>query len=190
MSDPFHTHYLEQGETGHTVLLVHDLGASLRDWEELIPSLVSSGHHIYACDLPGHGETPAFADPRQQYAQMYVAAFRHWLDSLSLGRAPILVGHGFGAYLCLRYALGHPYKVFRLILLNPLLFPEQITFPRRILHRYPALLPLAQKYAPLWLEKETLGLHPGTPAASSFGAKQTPSKIFPCSLAFSPPCQR
>jgi pimeloyl-ACP methyl ester carboxylesterase len=179
MSDPFQTHYMEQGETGHSALLVHDLGASLRDWEELIPTLVTTGHHIYACDLPGHGETPAFANPRQEYAQMYVTAFRQWLDSLALGRAPILIGHGFGAYLCLRYALGHPYKVFRLILLNPLLFAEQINFPRRLLHRYPALLPLAQKYAPAWLEELTLALHPGISPSLAQRLRRNPPRLSP-----------
>lgn len=153
-----------EGELGHPVLLVHDLNASLQDWERLIPDLVVSGHVVYACDLFGHGQSPHPDDPRQYYAQMHFTAFRRWVDDLNLVRAPILIGHGFGAYLCLRYALGHPYKVFRLVLLNPLLLPEQIPPLVLGLDRYPWLESLAERLAPVWTRRKLLGIQPGASA--------------------------
>jgi pimeloyl-ACP methyl ester carboxylesterase len=154
-----------EGEVGHPALLVHDLNASLHDWEALIPDLVLSGHVTYACDLFGHGESPHPADGRQYYAQMHLTAIRRWIDGLNLGRAPILIGHGFGAYLCLRYTLGHPYKVFRLVLINPLLTPEQISPVVMALDRYPLFERLAERFAPEWTVRRMLGIHQGCPIA-------------------------
>jgi pimeloyl-ACP methyl ester carboxylesterase len=150
-----------EGELGHPTLLVHDLNASLHDWEALIPDLTISGHVVYACDLFGHGESPHPQDPRQYYAQMHLTAIRRWIDGLCLARAPILIGHGFGAYLCLRYALGHPYKVFRLVLISPLLMPEQISQVVIGLDRYPLFERLAERYAPDWTARKMLGIHKG-----------------------------
>jgi pimeloyl-ACP methyl ester carboxylesterase len=157
-TDPLTLNHIVEGEIGHPTLLVHDIGASMHDWEALIPLLVTTGHRVYACDLPGHGRSPHLEDPRQYYAQMHVTAFRRWVDCLDLLRAPILIGHGFGAYLCLRYALGHPYKIFRLILLNPLLMPEQLSPIVTYLHRYPVLARLAWRYAPDWTRRQVLGI--------------------------------
>lgn len=148
-----------EGEVGHPALLVHDLNASLHDWDALIPDLVTSGHVAYACDLFGHGQSPHPTDPRQYYAQMHVTAFRRWLDGLCLSRAPILIGHGFGAYLCLRYALGHPYKVFRLVLINPLLTPKQVAPAVMRLERYPWVESIAEHYVPDWTARRLLGIH-------------------------------
>jgi pimeloyl-ACP methyl ester carboxylesterase len=153
-----------EGELGHPTLLVHDLNASLHDWETLLPALVVSGHVVYACDLLGHGQSPHPADPRQYYAQMHVTAFRRWVDGLNLVRAPILIGHGFGAYLCLRYALGHPYKVFRLVLINPLLTPEQIAPLVLQFDRHPWIERLCACFAPDWTHRQVYGLTKGGPA--------------------------
>jgi pimeloyl-ACP methyl ester carboxylesterase len=148
-----------EGELGHPTLLVHDLNASLSDWEALIPDLIMSGHVVYACDLFGHGHSPHPTDAHQYYAQMHLTAIRRWIDDLNLVRAPILIGHGFGAYLCLRYALGHPYKVFRLVLINPLLTPEQISPVVMGLDRYPLFERLAERFAPEWTARKMLGIH-------------------------------
>jgi pimeloyl-ACP methyl ester carboxylesterase len=154
-----------EGELGHPVLLVHDLNASLHDWEALIPSLVLSGHVVHACDLFGHGQSPHPEDARQYYAQMHLTSIRRWIDSLCLTRAPILIGHGFGAYLCLRYTLGHPYRVFRLVLINPLIMPEQISSVVMGLDKYPLLERLAERFAPDWTARKMLGIHKGCPTA-------------------------
>lgn len=154
--------HLVDGEIGHPALLVHDLGASFNDWEALIPCLVTTGHRTYTCELPGHGQSQTSTRARQYQTQMYVAAFRRWVESLKLIRAPILIGHGFGAYLSLRYALAHPYRVYRLILINPLLTPEQILQPARSLNRLPLLASLAWRSLPNWTRRKLLGLNKKT----------------------------
>jgi triacylglycerol lipase len=156
-TDPFALSHIAEGD-GLPVLLVHDLNASLHDWEEIIPRLIVSGHRIYACDLLAHGQSPHPEDPRMYYAQMLFATFRRWMDSLQLDLAPIMIGHGFGAYLCLRYAIGHPYKVNKLILLNPLFTPAQIDpTVMRFSHRE-RLADLASRFAHDWTTRKLLGL--------------------------------
>jgi pimeloyl-ACP methyl ester carboxylesterase len=155
--DPLQLSFIAEGE-GLPVLLVHDLNASLNDWEALIPQLLITGHRIYACDLLAHGESPQPEDPRMYYAQMLFSTFRRWMDGLELELAPIMIGHGFGAYLCLRYAIGHPYKVNKLILLNPLFTPAQIDpLVMRFSHQE-RLAQLASRFAHEWTTRKMLGL--------------------------------
>ncbi len=145
---------------GYPVILVHDWAASMRDWDALTPLLVTGGHRVYACDLFGHGHSPTPPDPNLYYAQMFVATFRRWIDGIDLEFSPILIGHGFGAYLTLRYAIGHPYKVSKLILINPLCAPDQFHRINYELSHRPWLLKLARRYFPEWTTRQLLGLTP------------------------------
>jgi len=154
---PFSLNSIQEGE-GLPVLLVHGLHGSLHDWDSLMLPISMAGYHVYACDLLGHGESPHPADPRLYYAQMMFSSFRSWMDSLKLTLAPIMIGHGLGAYLCMRYALGHPYKVNKLILINPLLMPEQISPLANQLMRHARLRQLALRFAPEWTARRLLGL--------------------------------
>jgi pimeloyl-ACP methyl ester carboxylesterase len=156
-SDPLALSSIAEGE-GLPILLVHDLNASLHDWEALIPPLIVTGHRVYACDLLAHGQSPHPEDPRIYYAQMLFATFRRWMDSLELDLAPIMIGHGFGAYLCLRYAIGHPYKVNKLIMLNPFFTPDQIDPTVMRLIQRDRLADLATRVAHDWTTRKLLGL--------------------------------
>lgn len=143
---------------GAPVILVHDWGGSLRHWESLFPAIVTSGHTVHAVDLLGHGESPQPPDSRLYYAQLLYTAFRRWLDSLNLTQAPILIGHGLGGALCLRYAIGHPYRVARLVLLNPVCAPDQYREIPGLLYRHPHFRQMAERYRPEWAERKLLGI--------------------------------
>jgi pimeloyl-ACP methyl ester carboxylesterase len=156
--DPLSLSGIVEGETGHPVMLVHDINASLNDWEGLIPELVEAGFVAHACDLFGHGQSPYPTDPGRYHAQLHLTALRKWIDSFNLTRAPILIGHGFGAYLCLRYTIGHPYRVFRLVLINPMLSPDQLAPAAKFFHRHPRIEHFAERLAPVWTEQHLLGI--------------------------------
>lgn len=166
MSEPdyLQLYSLAWGE-GAPVILVHDWGGSLRHWETLFPAIVTSGHTVHAVDLLGHGESPQPADPRLYYAQLLYTAFRRWLDSLHLTQAPVLVGHGLGGALCLRYAIGHPYRVARLALINPVCAPSQYREIPGLLYRHPHLRQMAERYRPNWAERKMLGITRGSSPA-------------------------
>jgi hypothetical protein len=55
-------HYIEGG-TGDPIVLVHGLGATAQfNWRNVMPPLMRSGHHVYAMDLLGYGESAMPAD--------------------------------------------------------------------------------------------------------------------------------
>jgi pimeloyl-ACP methyl ester carboxylesterase len=144
--------------------MIHGWASSLREWEEIIPAFVTAGFKVYAPDLFGHGDSPKPDDPKMYYCQMAYATLRTWIDSLELTQAPIMIGHSLGAWMCLRYASGHPYRVQRLILINPLFTLEQIPHYARILAGNDWLNSVALRYAPeSWIRKLT-GLVPSAKA--------------------------
>lgn len=53
-------HTIAEGE-GKPLLLVHGIGSSNRTWQPVWPALARH-RRVIACDLPGHGNTPARAD--------------------------------------------------------------------------------------------------------------------------------
>jgi len=127
-------YFTAQGE-GAPVVLVHGLGSSLHEWDPVIPALVEAGYRAYACDLPGHGESPKPGDPGQYQIQAVVDRLVSWIDGLSLEEPFILAGHSLGGYLSLKFALQVPSRLRGLLLIDPLYSPEQIPGLVRLLPR-------------------------------------------------------
>jgi pimeloyl-ACP methyl ester carboxylesterase len=109
-------HYLEGG-TGDPVVLVHGLGASAQNnWRNLMPLLVRAGHHVYAMDLLGYGESAMPPDRTYSIAEeaKFVEAF---LDAKHLDRAA-LAGASMGGWIAAAVAVDQPQRVTRLILID------------------------------------------------------------------------
>ncbi|MEJ7703194.1 MAG: alpha/beta fold hydrolase [Geodermatophilaceae bacterium] len=49
-------HHVRRG-SGRSLVLVHGLGSSLRNWDRIVPALAEQ-REVIAVDLPGFGETP------------------------------------------------------------------------------------------------------------------------------------
>ena len=109
-------HYREKGEGPEAVLFVHGNIASWRWWEEVMDLLPEEEYHGYAPDSRGCGLTdkPRHGHSIERFAQD-VEAFA---DALNLERFT-LVGHSLGGGTALRYAIRHPHRLKRLVLLNP-----------------------------------------------------------------------
>lgn len=104
--------YVELGE-GPTVLMVHGLGGSWRNWLENIPYLARS-HRVIALDLPGFGTSPL---PEKQitirsYGDFLVA----FADRLGLGPDTALVGHSMGGFISTEAAIARPERFSSLVL--------------------------------------------------------------------------
>ena len=127
-------YFTAQGE-GAPVVLVHGLGSSLHEWDPVIPALVEAGYRVYACDLPGHGDSPKPGDPGQYQIQAVVDRLVSWIDGLSLEEPFILAGHSLGGYLSLKFALQVPSRLRGMLLIDPLYSPEQIPGLVRLLPR-------------------------------------------------------
>jgi pimeloyl-ACP methyl ester carboxylesterase len=97
--------YREQGE-GEPVVFVHGSASDLRTWEQQLPAIGSSYRAIaysrrYA--PPNEGIEPDADDQMLPHVDDLVAVLR------SLDAAPAhLVGHSWGAFICLLTAIRHP----------------------------------------------------------------------------------
>lgn len=117
--------YVQQGQ-GEPVVLVHGLAASLHDWDDLFPDLAREGYAGYALDLLGHGESDKPLHTHDYTVENVYGDFEAWIDSLGVDRPFVLVGHSLGAGLSMLYALRHPARVRRLVLINPFYSIQQL----------------------------------------------------------------
>ena len=106
-------HYVAEG-SGRPVLLVHGLGGFAESWRHNLPEL-SRQAAAYALDLPGFGRS---SKPLRPYSLGFlVTTLEGFVKSLELVR-PMLVGHSLGGAVAAAYALAHPAKVDRLVLIG------------------------------------------------------------------------
>src|SRR5215212_8052903 len=80
--------YLEWGENGAPLLLLHGITSSARGWWRVAPELVSLGYHVYALDMPGHGQSQ-LAGTHQ--IDQIAGRIGEALDELQIAK-PVLIG--------------------------------------------------------------------------------------------------
>jgi pimeloyl-ACP methyl ester carboxylesterase len=113
-------HLLEQG-AGPPVVLLHGTGNSAGFLLPLLHEL--HGVRAIAPDLPGVGLSDPIDLPQDRYRETAVAWLDRLLDSVELD-ATTLVGHSGGGVWALWYALAHPDRVRRLVLIGPPALPR------------------------------------------------------------------
>lgn len=110
-------HYRDEGPPGApAVVLLHGMNSSLHTWDGWAARL-SDSLRVVRLDLPGYGVTGPRADGDYRVAA-YVAFLGAFLDTLGIRRAS-LAGNSFGGEIAWRFALAHPARVDRLVLVDP-----------------------------------------------------------------------
>src|SRR5439155_15263051 len=105
--------YLDSGD-GPTVLFIHGLLGSRRNWTHLVDTL-DADHRVLAPDLFGHG---ASAKPMGDYSLgAHAATLRDLLDQLGIDRVT-LVGHSLGGGIAMQCCYLFPERVERLVLVS------------------------------------------------------------------------
>ena len=160
-------HLLEQG-AGPPVVLLHGTGNPAGFLLPLLQEL--HGVQAIAPDRPGVGLSDPVDLPAGRYRQAAVAWLDRLLDTLELD-AITLLGHSGGGVWALWYALAHPDRVERLVLLDvPTLPKTRCPLPIRLVGT-PGLGQLLSRLAPptpesmlrfagVMGEKTTLARHP------------------------------
>jgi len=110
-------HYVEQGRNrndGKVVIFLHGYTDSWRSFERNLP-LLSDKFHAYAIDQRGHGDSskPACCYRAQDFSDD-LAAF---MDALGIRKATV-VGHSMGSLNAHKFAIAHPSRVERLVLVG------------------------------------------------------------------------
>lgn len=121
LGDGTRLHYLEAGAaSAPALLLLHGSFDSCFTWERVMPELARD-FHIYAPDLPAHGLTGKTARHRYAMEDM-VAAVDGLVTKLGLARFD-LAGNSMGGNTSWLYALAHPERVRRLVLIDAAGYP-------------------------------------------------------------------
>ena len=115
------THYYWAGTEGPAVVLLHGGGpgsSGLVGWRFAIPALASAGYRVFAPDQLTMGLTDAreHAWPVNGH-QSLVDHINDFVDALCLDSVH-LAGNSQGAYVALKFALDHPEKAGRLLLIG------------------------------------------------------------------------
>src|SRR3982751_197816 len=84
--------YLEWGERGAPLVLLHGITSSARGWWRVAPELARLGYHVYALDLPGHGQSQLTADHR---IDQIARRIEDLVAALQLAN-PVVIGHSWG----------------------------------------------------------------------------------------------
>ena len=129
------------------IVLLHGTSASLHTWEGWVAQLQSQ-RRVISLDLPGFGLTGPFPDGDYRMAH-YSAFLAHVLDQLQVPRA-VVAGNSFGGQLAWQFALDHPQRVERLVLVDAAGYPRNATsIPIGFrLAQIPALAPLMANLLP------------------------------------------
>src|SRR5258708_19124254 len=72
--------YLEWGDSGSPLLLLHGITSSARGWWRVAPELAGLGYHVYALDMPGHGQSQLGDAHRIHQIAHHIAAAGKWPD--------------------------------------------------------------------------------------------------------------
>jgi len=108
--------YSECGR-GETVLLIHGSNSDLRTWRTIQGGLCRH-HHVVAYSRRFHWPNVPIAAGVDYAMEEQANDVREILQQLELQRVT-LIGHSYGAFLCLLAAMQHPTPVGRLVLVEP-----------------------------------------------------------------------
>jgi pimeloyl-ACP methyl ester carboxylesterase len=160
-------HVLEKG-AGDPLVLIHGTSTTAGFFVPLLNEL--NGIRAIAPDRPGQGLSDPIEIPRHRYHDAAGAWLDRVLNTLDLG-AITLLGHSAGGVLALRYALAHPHRIKRLVLIAPPTLPHtRCPLPYRLIGTpglgdlLPRLLPPSPKstlqFVSFMGEKTTIVNHP------------------------------
>lgn len=112
-------YYKIEGE-GFPVLLIHGYLENHKMWKDISTELAKN-HKVIMPDLPGHGQSPNYADIHSM--ELDATKIIEILDELKIEKV-IVIGHSMGGYITLALADLYPERVDRFLLLNSSSLPD------------------------------------------------------------------
>jgi len=144
--------YYQEAGSGPDVILLHGLGGDRTNWAPTVPALAGK-YHVVVPDQIGFGESDK---PLINYRLATLVDFLNaFYKKLGISKAT-LVGNSLGGWVAMDFALAHPEKVNRLVLVDSAGYSQ------------------ARTGGPALTRERLLGLNPGT----LDGTKQLMSIVF------------
>jgi esterase len=104
--------YRELGK-GQPIVILHGVFGSSDNWLTQA-KILAEHYHVYSLDLRNHGQSPH--DPVFDYPSM-ADDLREFVDTHSL-KDPIVIGHSMGGKVAMNFAVAHPDKLSKLIVVD------------------------------------------------------------------------
>lgn len=139
LADGTRLHYLQTGNRGDALLLIHGFMGSSEEWFRNIDVLAQT-YRVWAIDLIGFGYSSRVT--ARTYSLKYFArAVREFMELQDIPRAT-MIGHSMGGAIALELAHDYPAIVNKLILIAPASYLAQIPTAINLAARMP-LVPRA-----------------------------------------------
>jgi len=114
MSKAIHLNFEEYGQSSlPTLLIIHGFFASSRNWRQIAKNLAEH-YHVYVLDMRNHGESPHV--PEMDYPAM-AADIELFLDTHNV-EAAHFIGHSMGGKAVMWFALHHPARINRQVIVD------------------------------------------------------------------------
>ncbi|NJO47753.1 MAG: alpha/beta hydrolase [Oscillatoriales cyanobacterium RM2_1_1] len=113
--EPIITPYVNQGQGGTPILLLHGFDSSLFEFRRLLP-LLSAYYEIWAVDLLGFGLTER--DPNLNLNPQTIRTHLHSCWQTLIQQPVVLVGASMGGAVALDFVLAYPEAVRALVLID------------------------------------------------------------------------
>ncbi len=104
--------YRELGQ-GQPIVIMHGIFGSSDNWLTQA-RILSSHYHVFSLDLRNHGQSP---HAREFDYPVMVADLEEFINDHRLND-PIIIGHSMGGKVAMNFALAHPEKLSRLIIVD------------------------------------------------------------------------
>lgn len=119
------------------LVLLHGFASGVGLWTLNLDSLATNNRKVYAIDILGFGRSSRPYFDHSEGAELeLVQSIERWRKNVGLNDKFVLLGHSFGGYLALSYALQYPEKVDHLILADPWGMPSQQQSHQARTHQY------------------------------------------------------
>jgi len=122
VANRLHLHFLEWGDAGPTVLLLHGFLEHAHAWDLVGPRLAAAGYRVAALDWRGHGDSEWIGAGGYYHFADYTADLAGVVRALG-GRVAV-VGHSMGAAAALGWAGTEPDRAWAVVAVDALGPPD------------------------------------------------------------------
>lgn len=117
---PLRLHYNDVGQGGQTVVLLHGSGPGASGWANFhrnIEPLAQAGYRVLLLDCPGWSKSDSIVSTGSR-SDLNARCLHAVLDGLGITQPVHIIGNSMGAHSAVAFALAHPGRVARLVLMG------------------------------------------------------------------------